>query len=414
MAGELEDGTSPFDTIAVDYINKAYMGLLAGGNLFGYDTDEPWIWAQSKRPILSALQAYIDTTIAVTADSVSGTLGAAQSQSVEGWYAVIEGFDDVYNIAANTSGNTAVSLDQAFLGASGTYNCKLIKLDYELIDDTIIINSKNCVIDFNQGGASLTATLTKGSYTPSSLCTEIKTRMDAAGSNVYTVTFNSITRKFKITISSGTTLNLSFASGSNAYISASEVLGYDCLDYSGATYYESSYSLNSILRLTKPISMYRTTPYQAEASADSNKIFLIDDNSFLRDYPISRMILKVPDKFCVVQRDKNDLWTVRMNSFVDEEVRFEVGYIPVHRKLQDNTSSFPVLPSPNIDFLVYAAAYFLMLDKSDSKADRLLQMAQAQLKALVNDNRKGLALGGNNFGKLIPRPSQTNRYGGWW
>lgn len=414
MAGELEDGTSPFDSVAVDYINKAYLGLLAGGNLFGYDTAEPWIWAQSRRPILGSLQAYISTTLTVTADSVSATLGAAQTPSLENWYISIEGYEDVYNVAANTAASTSLSLDQPFLGSSGTYNCKLYKLDYELTDDTIIINSKNCIIDFNQGGAALTAQLTKGSYTPASLCTEIKTKMDAASTNVYTVTFNSITRKFKITVSTGTTLVLLFASGANAYISASEILGYDCLDYSGALFYESAYSLNAILRITKPISMYRNTPYQAEAAPDANKIFLIDDNSFLRDYPISRMILKVPDKFCVVQRDKNDLWTVRMNAYVDEEVRFEVGYIPVHRKLQDNVNSFPILPSPNIDFLVYAAAYFLMLDKSDSRADRLLQMAQAQLKALVNDNRKGLSLGGNNFAKFVPRPNQVNRYGGWW
>lgn len=414
MAGELEDGTSPFDSIAVDYINKVYLGLLAGGNLFGYDTAEAWIWAQSKRPILGALQANISTSIVLTADSASGTLGAAQAQSLEGWYLSIEGLDDVYNIAANTSGNTAVSLDQPFLGASGAYNCNIFKLDYELIDDTIIINSRNCVIDFNQGGSALTAVLTKGSYTPTSLCAEIKTRMDAASTNVYTVSFNSITRKFKITVSAGTALNLLFASGANAYISASETLGYECLDYSSALFYESAYSLNSILRITKPISMYRNTPYQSEASADANKIFLIDDNSFLRDYPISRMSLEIPNKFCVIQRDKNDIWTIRMNSYTDEEVRFEVGCIPVHRKLQDNTASFPILPSPNIDFLIYGAAYFLALDKSDSKADRFLQMAQAQLKALVNDNRKGLTLGGNNFGKFVARPNQTNRAGGWW
>lgn len=50
------------------------------------------------------------------------------------------------------------------------------------------IDSTNNALIFNEGGSDLTATITSGNYTLSSLAAEIKTQMDAAGANTYTVT----------------------------------------------------------------------------------------------------------------------------------------------------------------------------------------------------------------------------------
>ena len=412
ICGELEDGNSPFDSNAVDYLNDLHRGVIAGGNLFGSDVAEPWVWAQSKRPILLALQPKVDTgTVSLVADSAAGTFSSAPVASMEGRFLYISTQADVYRIATHTAGATAFTLDYPYLEATGSYTFLAVKLDYKAIDDNIIINSLNNKIDFNEGGSQLTATLISGTYNPTTLCTEIATRLGASGVQIYTVTFNSITRKFTIA-QGGATFVLMFGTGTNVYVSAAGTLGFDQENKSGALTYSSGYALNGVLRITKPLSMYRESEISSEAAKDSNKIFLVDDNTFLREFPISRISEKVPDKFCLVDQDQNALWTLRMNAYPDEEIRVEMNYIPLVKKLIDSDSNFPLVPEPNANFLIYGAAHFLLNDKSDSKADKYLQMAQAQLKALVNDNRKGLSLGGQNFGRIIPRMSQLRRYAG--
>ncbi len=400
LCGELTDGTSPFDTKAIDYLNKVYQGLIAGNNLFDIDCMEPWVWAQSKNPIILTLASSYSGSATLTVDSTTGAFLIAPSISLEGRYIQPTGLSDIYRISQHTAGATGFSLDQPFLEDTGTYLFIAYKYDYEAKNDVIVINSRNCKIDFSEGGAQLTATLSSGSYTPTTLCTEIDSMMTAAGAQSYTVSFNDITRKFTIA-QGGATFSLLFASGTNAYISASGVLGFDIEDQTGALTYSSAYALSGICRLSKPITVYRNND---GAARDSGKIFQIDDNTFMRDYPLGQSALSIPDKFCIAEMNPDGLWVLRFNGSVVEDTRAEVNFIPIARKLVDNANSFPLLPGSFNDFLVYGAAHFIQMDKSDSKATDSLQKAQAQLGALVAFNRQGSRVAGNNFGKIISRP----------
>jgi hypothetical protein len=130
------------------------------------------------------------------------------------------------------------------------------------------------------------------------------------------------------------------------------------------------------------------------------------------EYPISRMQEAMPSRFTIIEHSPEGLLRLRMNgSLVDEKARVEVNYIPVHRSLQDNDVSIPKLPAPYTKFLVYGASYFLLLEKSDTKAPQYFQMAQTELKAMVNDNRKTNQSAGLNYGKLIPRANTKRYYG---
>jgi hypothetical protein len=130
------------------------------------------------------------------------------------------------------------------------------------------------------------------------------------------------------------------------------------------------------------------------------------------DYPLSRLQEAMPNRFTVIEHTPEGLLRIRLNgSLVDEKARVEVNYIPVHRALQDNDVSIPKLPSPYTKFLVYGAAYFLLLEKSDTKAPQYFSMAQTELKAMVNDNRKTNQSAGMNYGRLIPRNSSKRYYG---
>jgi hypothetical protein len=74
--------------------------------------------------------------------------------------------------------------------------------------------ASNRVITFGEGGGNLTANLTTGDYDTASLCTEIKTRMDAAGALTYTVTYDDATNLFTIAASGAFILVLSVTANS--------------------------------------------------------------------------------------------------------------------------------------------------------------------------------------------------------
>lgn len=64
-------------------------------------------------------------------------------------------------------------------------------LDWVYESLAIDIDSTNNALLFNEGGSTLTATITGGNYTLTTLASEIKTQMDAAGAFTYTVSANS-------------------------------------------------------------------------------------------------------------------------------------------------------------------------------------------------------------------------------
>jgi len=68
-------------------------------------------------------------------------------------------------------------------------------------------NTNTLVFEEDGAGTDFTATLTIGDYTATTLATELKTQLDSAGANVYTVTYNSNTFKYTIA-TAGTSIRL--------------------------------------------------------------------------------------------------------------------------------------------------------------------------------------------------------------
>ena len=100
------------------------------------------------------------------------------------------------------------------------------------------VSASNKYIDFDEGGAELTATLTTGAYTGQTLATEIKTQLDAAGALTYTVTYTESTGKF--TIAAGGNFTLRWLNGTHAATDANGLLGFSALaDDTGAATYTS-------------------------------------------------------------------------------------------------------------------------------------------------------------------------------
>lgn len=410
FSGELVDGTSAYDSIALTYINSLYQGLLAGGSEFGIDVSEAWSWAKSRSPLVLTLKSAYETgTITLTNASRDFVLSGAPSLSLEGYLLIVEGYDERYFIRYQSS--TLGSLDGPWLGDSGTFNLKAVKLDYELVDDSIVIDDYNRLIDFNEGGADVLATLSKGVYSPATLATQVKTKLELVSPNTrtYTITFNTLTRKFTIAVNTGN-LNLKFATGASAAYNAGTALGYDCEDLTGSLSYQAPNVLNAIQRLIAPITIYKNTELISTSAEESGKIFGLDYNSMIMHYPLTQLLQGIPERFCEVENRDNGIKKIRFDKYVQLDTRAEIDFIPVDRDLKDNAASIPKVPISFREYLVYGATYKLLVDKSDNKAETFLQLAKAKLQALINHERSGVELTNKNFGKIIPRNYQKRAF----
>jgi hypothetical protein len=140
-------------------------------------------------------------------------------------------FDSASSISASSSdSNFPVS------NISKYFRSKVWRSSLE--NGTFVITSSNKYINFKDGGSELTATLTPGTYTATTLAAHIKLKMEDQTADTITVSYSSVTGKWTIS-TSGTTLELLFSTGTNAANSARDVIGFGSSDFTGADSYVS-------------------------------------------------------------------------------------------------------------------------------------------------------------------------------
>lgn len=405
-AGEVTNGNSPYETDLLNKLNRVHFSLIAGGTIsLGKDTtveiDETWPWSRSKRPLILELQPEYDSaTVTLTLGSEAGTLSAAPSYSLAGWYLRVTGVEGIYRIASNTAASTSFELDGAWPSSSVSGgSCTIFKLDYDLTPDYIVIDSTNNKIDFKKasGGAELTATLTAGTYTPAQLATHVGTQMTTAASGpTITASYSSLTKLFTITSdgAGSTTLLPLFATGSNQKQSAHKVLGYDDTDSSAALAHTSTYILGGVARLVEPFRIHR---------GSDQGIYKLDAEAFFREFPPLLAEEGNPTHFCLIREDEDGSLRVRFNRYPTEKTRIEIDYVPVPRDLKDSAGSIPLVPRKHIDILEDAATFFVMLLKHDDRATTYAQLVQGKLLAMIRQHRGSLQRAGREFGEIIPR-----------
>jgi hypothetical protein len=102
----------------------------------------------------------------------------------------------------------------------------------------VVATGVNKKINFDEGGAELTATLTPGTYNGQTLAVEVQTQLEVAGALSYTVTYDETTGKFTIAASGNFTLR--WNTGTDKAIDASGLLGFsDAADDTGTDTYTS-------------------------------------------------------------------------------------------------------------------------------------------------------------------------------
>lgn len=412
-AGETTNGNSPYETDALEYLNFVHYTLLAGGTIpIGKDTtveiDEVFPWALSRTPLILELQPKYETgSVSLTQGSEAGTFSSAPSASYEGWYMKIDGRSEVFRIAQHTAASANFELDSIYPDSTGSaLTFEVFKLDYDLIPTHITVDATNNKIEFQEtSGTTLTGTITSGVYAISDYATAVKTAMDAAGASTYTVTYSSTTRLFTIASNrtGGGGVFILVGTGSNAKYGAHRTLGFDDVNSTDASSVASTYRFGGIARLVQPFEVHK-------GSGEEGQIFGIDPAAFKSNFPLSQIQEGIPERFCVFYEDEDGLMKVRFNAFPKNKTRFIVQFVPVPRDLKDSSASVPLIPRKFISVLEDAAAFRILLDKSDDRAQVYAQLAQGTLNAMVSQHRGGLERTGKYFGQIVSRPDNMRRF----
>lgn len=406
-AGEVTNGNSPFETLAITYANKVHHAIIGGGNIFNLDVDEPWVWARSKTPMVLELKpAYVTGTVTCINGDVNFTFSAIPSESLEGWHFQINGKSTVYKITKHNASEAAAQLDSSFMDNTGVYLFRAFKLDYEILPTYMYIDNFNDRVDFQEtASATLSTTLTHGAYTPSNLIAHITARINSTGANAYVGTWDSVLKKFMLTrtgTAAGTLFNLLGSTGVNRKRSAMPLIGLDRIDYTGGTTYTSSYTPNSIARLIEPFKLF--------TSECDPFIYSTEPIKMQEDYPISQTRQKIPDRFVRLTEENDGTIWVRFNAYPTFKTKVAIDWIPTPVDLQDNTAAAPELPRGDVDTLIHGAAAYIAFDKEDTKWEGLLNLCKAGLGAMQKKNRALLFRTGESFGQIIPRLDKDYQY----
>lgn len=136
-AGELTNGNSDYDDIVEEQMNNLLRSIFAGSNEFDVDLGEPWEWAKAEYSgVLTLIPPFATGTIALTQGSSSATLSSAPGASLgslRGHFLVVANNSTIYRIVQHTAENTSIVLDQEYLeDTAASASFKIVKLDYEL------------------------------------------------------------------------------------------------------------------------------------------------------------------------------------------------------------------------------------------------------------------------------------------
>ena len=142
------------------------------------------------------------------------------------------------DISVTSSNNTLSGIRDAINNAGAGVTASTVESGF-------VVTASNKTIKFTEG-STYTVTLTEGTYTASSLAAEIKRAMEAGnGSNTYTVTYDTTTKKFSIANDSSNTDSLDIL-WEDATTTAEDLLGFSATDHSAVSTGNSTTSDNAV------------------------------------------------------------------------------------------------------------------------------------------------------------------------
>ena len=84
------------------------------------------------------------------------------------------------------------------------HNVNYVLYEFVMNNNLYNVNDTNNKVYFDEGGGTLTATLTNGNYFQSDFTTELQTQLNAIGADTYTCTYSNTTGKITVVDTTGT------------------------------------------------------------------------------------------------------------------------------------------------------------------------------------------------------------------
>jgi hypothetical protein len=369
-SGELTDGTSPYDSIAIEYANGIYQSILAGASEFDLDLGQPWIWAKSKYPAILTLEVpYSDDAVDLTNGSATGAFTVAPIDSQAGKYLKLDDRPEVMRIVSHAAGATAFTIDVAYNNetiTNATY--KAIKLDYDLTSGIQrLIGPMSVFADQSLGEdrdfvvSELDSQVMKKKFPIQSVTEGIPTTF----SQIYEVD-GTITVRF------------------NQYVNKATRLEYDYIpiqsDLIVKSFTDSAVSAGS-----------DTITISGHGFQNGDQIQLTTSGTLPTGLSVDTLYFVVSASATTFKLSLTSGGTA-----IDITAASGGGTHYV--------STVPVLPREARVAIEYAATYWVMMDKNDDRSTSFLQLAQAKLRALIEASRKERQMASKDRGRLVPRP----------
>ena len=138
-ANEPTDGTSDFDSQALQYLNRAYQGIWSGGSELVPTVNEQWWWLRADAQGTIILNPIIKAgTANVTHNSTSITMSAQIDNAVSGRFFQSDDHADMFLISTHTASTVGITLNAAYTGTTATAaSYKILQYDYQLATDVL-------------------------------------------------------------------------------------------------------------------------------------------------------------------------------------------------------------------------------------------------------------------------------------
>ena len=290
-AKEPTDGTSEFNSQALRFLNRAYLGIISGGSELDPNISEIWHWLKTTEASLILTPRYNTGTISLTNNSASATLSASPTDSLAGRFFKATKHADVFKISSHNAGATPVTLDSVYTGDTDTEaTFQVFQVDYDLASDVL-----------------------------------------------YPLTF--------------------------------------------------------------------------QAWQDNHReIVMMDLQDLSKTWPLHLVDSGVPTAFAMIDEQK-----IRFNRFGGQDstdlIRIDYSYIKQPDLLTDSDTSIPEVPHQYRKVLADWTYAYLLEMKEDNRAATAAALARSGLLAMAKDNRRRMQFSsGDTFGKIMPRPTNLERY----
>lgn len=373
-AGELIDGTSPYDSKALEYMNQIYRSVLSGGNEFDLELGSPWSWARAAQPGTIVLQPKVSVVANLTNGSATVSLSAGVSPSMAGqWFKVI-GRSEIFRIVSHTSGSSSLTIDTAYTEETGTnLSSEIHIIEYDLPGNIERLIAPMVVNKQQNFEAPLDGLVYQVDLANINLNFPLKFLPEEIPQQFAVVSkdsFGSMRVRFNASVGSQTRVSFD-------YIPVYSEL-YEAILENGTS------SIN--------VSTNTFTTQEPHGLVNGTKVVLDPiQNSSL---PSSLVIDQI--YYVVNAASKTFQISSTLGGAAQAFGSAGSGNISI--------SNVPIIPPAFSHVLEYGASAYLMIDKNDSRSDSFAGLTKAKMAAMISANDREMSqASGGRVGQMIPR-----------